>query len=589
MAVLGFSGLHDAVPFKRLRFPHLDPRFQHIVQGHDSAAALVRSCQVTAAAAQERFDGKKVTGAFPVDAMRFCLDAGGIGPEQLTAVAHCFDYGPLEDLFRESEYTAAQFEEVYSRDVKLHHLEAHFPGVDWQSKLVEVPHHLAHAASAFYPSGFTSALVVVVDGMGERAAITVATADASGMKILNQTDAPHSLGLLYGAGTLYLGFWMGLDEYKVMGLAPFGDRARFYDDLMEHVVLHSDGSLAIPLLGQATSLEDQETFASITAHFAARFGPAREPGGAVAQHHLDFAAALQAVLETALLHVIGTAARSTGQDRICLAGGVALNCTANGRLRREGLFRDIFVQPASGDDGAALGAALYLDHSRNGHAPAAMDMPFLGPSYCNRDAREALDGRGLTYRSFDDETELTKAAADLLFEGRIIGWFQGAMEFGPRALGNRSILADPRGAGKRDRINAAVKKREAFRPFAPAVTAAAAADYFDIVPDQTALYRHMLMITDVRPEKRAMLEAVTHVDGSARVQVVFPKGNPRFHALLDAFAVRSGLPVLLNTSFNVMGQPIVRTPRDAVETFLASGLDALVMENCIAMRPEDQP
>jgi len=579
MNIIGLSGLDNSVRFKQRAFPHLSSRQLRITQGFDAAAALVTRHGIQAAAAEERFTGEKATGAFPVNAIRYCLDAGGITTDAIDYIAHGFSYEPFQSFFQQEALLKQQFAEVYSRAAQIAVAQQHFPSWDWNTKLISVPHHTAHAASAFYLSGFDESLILVSDGMGEFHSATVAVGRGNEIHIVKEISGVHSLGILYGVFTLYLGFYMGLDEYKVMGLAPYGNPRRFFNTLMALVNLRDDGTYRIPILLSNRTLEEKETYAGTLQLLADRFGPPREPESAITQDHMDIAAALQAVLQTSTMHVLQHFKKETGQNNLCLAGGVALNCSVNGTLRRSRLFKGMFVQPAAGDDGTALGAALYVQRT---HEPAVqyprLPMPLWGSEY-DRDSiaqvlRSRTDCQVVEYAAF---AELVQEVANRLAQGQIIGWFQGRMEFGPRALGNRSILADPRDPTMRDRINQLVKKREQFRPFAPAVTAEAATQYFDIRNGEESTYAHMLFVAQVRKQYQSQLPAVTHVDGSARVQTVVQADHPRFWQMLDAFGKISGLPILLNTSFNVRGQPIVRTPQEAIETFLYARLDALVI------------
>ena len=590
MNVLGVSGLSESVPFKKRALPGLDARAYRIAQGFDAAAALVTDEGIRAAAAEERFTREKGTGTFPARAMRYCLTAAGLGPADVDYVAHGFAYEPVRDLFEHDDFGRRQFAQVYSRAAQLRGLHAHLPGVDWDARLVQVPHHLAHAASAFLPSGFDEALVLVADGMGEAHSMTVAAARRGDIEVLAQVPALHSLGILYGVVTLHLGFEFGLDEYKVMGLAPYGDPRRHFGTFMDLVKLEPDGTSAIPVLFANRTLEEKETYGGTLRRLAELLGPPRPPESALGQDHADVAAGLQAALQAALMHTLRHFRARTGLRRLCLAGGVALNCTANGVIKRSGLFRDMFVQPAAGDDGSALGAALWVRHRhRREGPPSRMGLPCWGPEFGEEAIGAALEctppgGPAVSFRSLDD---LAREVARRLASGQIVAWFQGRMEFGPRALGCRSILADPRDAGMRDRINQLVKKREEFRPFAPAVTAEAAHRFFEIDEADVHVYAHMLVVAPVRPVYRPQLPAVTHVDGSARVQTVARADHPRFWTLLHEFGKISGMPVLLNTSFNVRGQPIVCTPREAVETFVAARLDALVIgDHLLAAGPE---
>jgi carbamoyltransferase len=451
--------------------------------------------------------------------------------------------------------------------------------VDWNGKFIAVPHHLAHAASAFYLSGLGESLILVSDGMGEVHSMTVAVGQGAEIKILKQVPAFHSLGMLYGVFTLYLGFYMNMDEYKVMGLAPYGNPRRYFDKVMELVNLKSDGTYLIPAFGKDKTPLESETHAGVLRLLTERFGPPREPDGEITQEHKDIAAALQAMLQACQMHVVRHFKGETGQRHLCMAGGVALNCSMNGVLRRSRLFERIFVQPAAGDDGCALGAALFAQKLHDpGFKPRKMAVPLWGPEFGEGEIRRALDDQtDCEWTKPDSFDELCQQIAERLAAGEIIAWFQGRMEFGPRALGSRSILADPRDPGMRDRVNSLVKKREGFRPFAPVVTSEAAGRYFDIAPGEEDSFAHMLYVTQVCSAYRQNLPAITHVDGSARVQTVSEQHNPRLWNLLKAFERVTGLPIILNTSFNVKGEPIVCTPQEAIKTFRNAHLDVLVM------------
>jgi carbamoyltransferase len=470
-------------------------------------------------------------------------------------------------------------------------MEKYLPSYDWSGKLVQVPHHLAHAVSAFYLSGFKESLILVADGMGELHSTTVAVGSENDeIRMIKQIPGLHSLGILYGVFTLYLGFSMGLDEYKVMGLAPYGNSGRYFNRLMELVHLKSDGTYEMPILFQNRTLEEKETYAGTLRLLAGMFGPPREPEAEITSNHMDIAAALQATLQASLMHVLEHFKKETGQTNLCMAGGVALNCSVNGVIKRSRMFKGMFVQPASGDDGTALGAALYVQRL---HQPnvclGKMGLPLWGPEYDDPAISAVLRSRedctSVLFDSFDD---LAAHVARCLAQGQIIGWFQGRMEFGPRALGSRSILADPRDAAMRGRINQLVKKREEFRPFAPAVTAEAAAQFFELHEGEESTHAYMLLVAPVRKAYRDQLPAVTHVDGSARVQTVAKEDHPGFWRLLNEFGKIGGMPILLNTSFNVRGQPIVRTPTEAIDTFLAAQIDMLVIGNYVVLPRRDE-
>ena len=579
MDIIGISGFDNATRFKRSRLPNLDKRHYRIAQGFDSAAVLVRDGLVSFAVAEERLVREKATGAFPVRSIRCCLDYARLDPRDLAYVAHGFDYAPHRSMFEEEQFYRDQYAGVYDSRLQIELLEQHFPGVDWKAKFVPVPHHLAHAASAFYQSGFHEALVMVSDGMGEVDSMTVYAVTGNKFDLQAKVPAFHSLGVLYSVFTLYLGFDFNMDEYKVMGLAPFGDRRKYFNQVMALVHLKDDGTYTIPVFGKNSTIAERESHSGVLATLTTLFGLPRAPDAEMDQRFKDLAAAVQSVLQTVQLHVLKHFAAKTGLKDLCMAGGVALNCTTNGIVRRSRLFRRVFVQPAAGDDGTALGAALYVQHSREAQTPAPrIAAPLWGPSYGRDDIRQVLAQRNdVEAMAYDSFPELAAAAAQRLSTGEIMGWFQGKMEFGPRALGSRSILADPRPADMRARVNMLIKKREGFRPFAPAVTAERAMEYFDLDDGDEETYAHMLFVVPVRSAYRDKLPAVTHVDGTARVQTVTKATNERFHEVLNAFAAKSSMPILLNTSFNVKGQPIVCTPTEAIDTFLAAGLDAMVL------------
>ncbi len=584
--VMGISGLHNSVPFKKKLFPALSARQYRIAQGFDAAAALVTHEGVKAAAAEERFTGEKTTGSFPVNAMNYCLRAANLAPDAVDYLGHGFCYKPYKSFYEQSENDLRQYEEVYSRKAQLLCLKAYFPLENWDDKFIQVPHHLAHAASAFYPSGLEESLILVTDGMGEQHNTTIAVGYEKQIEVIEQIPGLHSIGILYGVVTMYLGFFFGLDEYKVMGLAAFGNPKRYFKKMAGFVKLAGNGIYTIPILYENRTDLEKETYAGSLAILSEMFGPPRKPDDDVTTHHMDVAAALQAVLQNCLLHVLRHFKNETGQKDLCLAGGVALNCTANGTIKRSRLFREMFIQPAAGDDGTALGAALFIRHQLVPKLSLKrMGLPLWGPGYNESEIESVLKNRGefvcTRYASFD---EVASATAALLAKGQIVAWFQGRMEFGPRALGGRSILGDPRDKEMRDRINRRIKKREDFRPFAPAVINEEASRYFDIEAGDEASYAYMLCLTQVKRDYQDCLPAVTHIDGSARVQCVSKEDHPRFWTLLNAFGKISGMPVLLNTSLNVQGQPIVNSPEEALATFLSANLDALVMENFLLLR-----
>jgi carbamoyltransferase len=420
--------------------------------------------------------------------------------------------------------------------------------------------------------------------MGEVHAATVYHARKSELTRLHEISALHSIGILYSLITLHLGFDFNGDEYKIMGLAPYGDPQRYRKFFKEASELRANGSISIPMLGLNRTREERDNYLATRRFLENQLGPRRRPDEDVTAHHRDLAAALQEWLETAMLHICGHFQRQTGIRRLALAGGVALNCTTNGKLMRSGLFDEIYVQPASGDDGTALGAALHWAGLHDRVCNRRMPAPFLGPASSDAEVKAALN----EHRSHINVQDLGSAdktcaeAADWIARGRVIAWHRGRMEFGPRALGNRSILADPGHPEMRDRINAMVKKREAFRPFAPAVSAEQAHQWFEI--DAGTELPYMIMIVNVREQHRAGLPAITHVNGSARVQTVSSRDNRDFHALLKAVGKTTGREMVLNTSFNVKGQPIVNTPDQAIKTFLGTGIQGLFLKNYLVTR-----
>jgi carbamoyltransferase len=582
--IMGISGFENAMTFKRARWRDLDEREYRISQGHDSAAALVIDGTCLAAVAEERLNRKKHTGDFPASAIRYCLAEAGLALGDIDEIAHSFDYGPFAAAYSLDADSAQLYREVFSREALLAFVRRDCPGFP-SERVHTVTHHVAHAASAYFTSGWDECLVVVADGMGEAHGMSVYRAHDGALDVLHRMSANDSIGILYSLVTLHLGFDFNADEYKIMGLAPYGDPERFRRFFDDHVKLSAGGTIRIPILRLNRERADRETYAATRRSLEEQLAKARHPDEEITNVHRDVAAALQACLDRAMQHVCDHFGRHTGQKRLALAGGVALNCTANGRLMNAGLFDEIYVQPAAGDDGSALGAALHRAslhrEVRNERSP----VPFYGPSHSARAIEGALARFGdrleiVRYPTLDDSCA---RAARLIAEGRVLAWYRGRMEFGPRALGHRSILADPGDPGMRDRINAMVKKREAFRPFAPAVSLEEVHQWF-AVPPLTEL-PYMIVTVDVRERHRPALPAITHVDGSARVQTVAAKDNPEFHALLRAVGRTTGREMVLNTSFNVKGQPIVDTPEQAIETFLGTGIEYLFLEDvCVKRR-----
>ncbi len=563
---------------------------------HDSAACLVQDGRVIAAAEEERFThvkhGKRPipfsTYELPFHAVDYCLAAAGIRLVDVDHVAYSYDPylllgGHKEDatitlpLEPSAHPTSDEWESAWDPlflasivNAPRHlvggvplHLQARFRGArpDGPYRWHFVEHHIAHAASAFHASPFTEAAVLTLDGRGERATTSYHLGQGNQLERLGQVDFPHSLGLLYEQVTAYLGFLPSSDEYKVMALASFG-KPRYLDEFRSMILLGENGQYSIAPL----RLEE-------------RFGPARLKGGPLEQRHYDIASSLQVALEEAALALAGWLHDVTGQESLCMAGGVALNCVMNARLRDRGPFARIWVQPAAGDAGTALGAALWVDAMERADDSRhyAMEHAFLGPDFTDEEIERFLRWAKLPYRRLANVAE---EAADLLTQDKVLGWFQGRMEFGPRALGARSILASPLSAEMQARLNE-IKDREDFRPVAPVVLEEEAGRWFagaDISP-------FMLFVYDVLPEQAEKIPAVRHVDGTARIQTVNREQHPLYYDLLKAFQARTGVPVLVNTSFNTRGEPIVCTPRDAVECFWTSPLDALVIGSFLLEKP----
>jgi carbamoyltransferase len=574
--IIGISGLDQSVPFKKEQWPDLSEREQRISQGHDSAAALIVNGCCLAAAAEERFSRKKHTGDFPVNAIQYCLSEGGMNLGDIDEIVHGFDYSPYKAIFSLDPISARQYQQVYSREALLRSFKKHLP--EFPSERVKhVDHHLAHAASAYYTSGWDECLVLVIDGMGELDSVSVYVARDGKLDRIHRIPVLDSIGILYSLVTLHLGFDFNADEYKIMGLAPYGDPARHRTFFRQVVTDQENGWLRIPILRLNKTRKDQENYRATRAFLNKSLIQERHPDSEIEDNHRDVAAALQEALEDTLLYLCRHFGERTGLRRLALAGGVALNCTANGKIMRCGHFDEIYIQPAAGDDGTALGAGLHRSALAGEVVNERQKVPFLGPQYSNSDIESAFqqfekDIDVVRFGSFEDTCE---KAAELIAGGFVIAWYRGRMEFGPRALGHRSILADPGRPEMRDRINAMVKMREAFRPFAPAIAIEEVAQWFEVEKGTELPY--MITIVDVRNEYRSQLPAITHVNGTARLQTVSAKDNCEFHRLLCAVGRTTGRQMVLNTSFNVKGQPIVNTPQEAIETFLRTGIDWLFL------------
>jgi len=588
---------------------------------HDSAAALVEDGHIVAAAQEERFTRKKQDASYPENAIQYCLEEGNVKLDDLDYVV--FYEKPFIKFERLVETYLAfaprgfgSFrvalplwikQKLFQKSLIGKRLGARAPDFDWQHKLLFAEHHRSHAASAFYPSPFKEALVLTMDGVGEWATTSMGIGRDHGIEMLKEIHFPHSLGLLYAAFTYYTGFKVNSGEYKVMGLAPYGE-PRYAQTILDHLIdLKPDGSFHL----------NQEYFdycvglRMTNSRFDRLFGgPPRDPTSLLQQRDMDLAASVQAVIEEAVLRMVRSLVAETGMRKLCLAGGVALNCVANGKVLRDGAIDGVWVQPAAGDAGGALGAALATYHEfqdqprRVGNVLDGMQGAYLGPAFANDEIADRLRKAGAVFQAVDDDA-LIEHTVDALVDEKAVGWFQGRMEFGPRALGARSILGDPRSPHMQRQLNLKIKFRESFRPFAPSVLREDVAEWFDLDCDSP----YMLVVADVRQNRRhpvsdedkaffgidrlntirSEIPAVTHVDMSARIQTVHRQTNPRYHALLSAFKARTGCPVLVNTSFNVRSEPIVCTPEDAFRCFMGTDIELLVAGNCIARKEDQDP
>jgi len=553
---------------------------------HDSGVALVRDGELIAAAEEERFTRKKHDNGFPERAIAYCLSEGGITVDELDHIG--FYEKPLTKFNRILESILATWPLSYRAWLKampLWLVQRLHIGRDIQEKLgvdkeiLYCQHHLSHAASAFLVSPFEQAAIITADGVGEWTTTSWGVGRGIAIDMLKELRFPHSVGLLFSAITAYLGFRVNDAEWKVMGLAPYGKPA-YVDKFRELVDIKDDGSIRLNLKYFAHHFSTTRT---ISDRWATLFGqPVRGQETELTEFHRDIAHSGQKIIEEIMLKTATHVHRETEMDNLCLAGGVGLNCVANWRILKDSGFKNIFIQPAAGDSGGALGTAFHIYNSVLGNERRfRMDHAFFGPSFDDGQIKKVLDEGNASYERISDENELLERTARMIADGKVVGWFQGRLEFGPRALGARSLLADPRHNKMKDIINAKVKFREAFRPFAPAVVLERAHEYFEMPEGMEAPY--MLLVPKVRPEKRDVIPAVTHEDGTGRVQTVTEAQHGRYYRLIKRFGEITGVPVVINTSFNVRGEPIVCTPQDAYNTFLNTGIDALVIGDYVVV------
>lgn len=589
---------------------------------HDSAAALIRDGEIVAAAQEERFTRKKHDACYPLHAVEYCLQQSGISAEQLDHVAYydkpfltferlletCLAFAPRGFNSFRTAIPVWLREKLFLKRQLIKELQKLSPDLDWGCRLLFVEHHLSHAASAYFPSPFDNAAVLTMDGVGEWATTSLAIGRDNQLSILKEIRFPHSLGLLYSAFTYYAGFKVNSGEYKLMGLAPYGE-PRYVRLIMDNLIdVKPDGSFRLDM-----SYFDYCVGLTMTnSRFHCLFGgPPRTAESPLTQKEMDVAASIQQVTEEIVLRLTRSIARETGAKNLCLAGGVALNCVANGKVLRDGRFTNVWVQPASGDAGGAVGAALAAYHLHLGRprnctldGRDAMKGSYLGPEFQQMEIERRIRQMGGRFELLNDAALLETCVA-MLVKGKALGWFQGRMEFGPRALGARSILADARLPEMQSVLNLKIKYRESFRPFAPSVLREDVADWFDIDEDSP----YMLLVADVLEKRRrpvsvlarslfgieklnvlrSEIPAVTHVDYSARIQTVHHDTNPRYHELIAAFKKQTGCPVLVNTSFNVRGEPIVCTPEDAFRCFMGTEIEGLAIGNCFLRKDEQDP
>ena len=588
---------------------------------HDSAAALIVDGRIVAAAQEERFTRKKHDAGFPRHAVVACLQQAGVRPQEIDYVA--FYDKPFLKFERLLEtYLAfaprgfSSFrhalplwlkEKLFQRSLLVRELKAVEPTVAWDTRLLFSEHHLSHAASAFYPSPFESAAILTMDGVGEWTTTSLALGRGHDVTVLKEIHFPHSLGLLYSAFTYYTGFKVNSGEYKVMGLAPYG-QPKYAEAILTHLVdLKEDGTFRLNLdyFDYCTGLK------MTSSKFDELFGgPPRKPEQWLTQREMDLAASIQLVTEQIMVKLTRAIARSTGERNLCLAGGVALNCVANGKVLRQGDFARLWIQPAAGDAGGAIGAALTAYHLHLRHdrvvdsTQDGMGGGYLGPEYGQSDIEQRLSSVGARFETLEEDA-LLDACVTALEQGQALGWHRGRMEFGPRALGARSILGDARSPTMQKLLNLKVKYRESFRPFAPSVLRENLPEWFDLDEDSPYMLlvaavsaTHRIAMTDEQQKlfgidklnvPRSSIPAVTHVDYSARIQTVHRETNPSYHELIKRFKMRTGCPVIVNTSFNVRGEPIVCTPEDAFRCFMGTEIEALAIGNCFLLKHKQNP
>lgn len=550
---------------------------------HDASACLLKDGKVATAADEERFTRIKHDNNFPINAINYCLKEGGISIEDVDYV------GFYEKPIMKFDRVLSQYLETFPRSFKMfvdtmpsflaEKLRIHSKirkELKYEGEIFFIDHHLAHAASAFLTSSFKKSAILTIDAVGEWATTSIGFGEGNVIKILKEIRFPHSLGLLYTTVTAYLGFKANNDEYKVMGLAAYG-KPKYSEKFKKIIHVKEDGSFCLDM----SYFDYHHKLRMPSKKFIEEFGPEREPESKIKPRHEDIAASLQKITEEVIFKMLNHLYDLTRVENLCMAGGVALNSVANGKITENTPFKNIYVQPASSDSGTSMGAALFVYTSILGKDRAyVLDSAYLGPSFLKEDVEKFLKNKNAVYREFQNDKELAKKIAELVWKNKIVALFRGSMEWGPRALGNRTILANPCNPEMKDILNRRVKHREPFRPFAPTVPLEDAEKYFDTdmpVP-------HMNIVYPVKEEKRKIIPSVTHVDGSGRIQTVTKKQNPFFHKVLKEFEKLSGVPILINTSFNVRGEPIVCSPEDAYKCMMGTGIDFMAIENFLVSK-----
>lgn len=575
MYILGYSGLDGYINFKRTNAPNLTDIEKSIGQGMDSAAAIMKDGKIICACAEERFNGKKHTGDFPVNAIRECLRVANIGINDIDIIAHGFNYEPYSAIYELNEYSKRLYEEVLSNNAQISLFSKYFYA-DISKKYTPIAHHDCHATYAYLTSAFnTKTLIVIADGLGEVDSISIYLGEGKKITKLHTYNADSSIGMMYAATTEFLGFYPNSDEYKIMGLAAFGNPKK-YEGFMNNTAIFCDGNINIKMLfpDKITTVYDRETYRHFKRFLSKNLFKERDPKDKITSEHIDLAAALQHKTNTIMLELVDYWRKQTGAKQLCISGGVALNCVTNAFIASKNIFDKIYIPPASADDGTSLGACMniLIKNGKSLSSKFCPGMPFYGPEI--KYSGKSVDGVNITKMT---DKELNHRVGTDLINKKIVAWARGKMEFGPRALGHRSIFADPRDIKTKERLNKITKEREMFRPFAPMVKSEFVDKFF--ITTKSCNYKHMLINATVRDRYRDKLQAVIHIDGTSRIQTVSRDDLPDIWSLLDFMEKNTGIPVILNTSFNLKSEPIVCYEDDAIRSFIKSDIDCMVIND----------